>query len=418
MGKKTRKLSLMGRRRFIKTLSTLGLSSVTLNYISKESLAEQSDNLDDEVPYVKFLATNNPDANYADADESGRAPVYETIPYDKWVDIQTTHDAAAKINSLLASITASNLVRASVRSIVSGQHRKQVVNVRWTTLKLIVESSTQNPSEQPNQRTKEVSPEVPFDAVVEQIPDTVVGYTSNGNESREIEVRITKETKIQQAKYFKSKYRPVPAGCKMTKGGNTHEGTLGTPAYSRDRDDHGFVTAGHLFTDTDQRAHQPHEPFGGGNRIGYSDERVEETYHDSAFIRRDSEDLYTYDVAKDGGGTEEWPIDGIVTWDHIKNKQPDNWGLTLQGWSSGRNSGDVYDTYSGDQTHEKTFSTRVDSLGGDSGGPHYKKTTDSSGNDWVYIAGIHGWGTEGVKNAEATAMEAVEGKLNVDVRSA
>lgn len=399
----TSELGQMGRRRFARTLSAFGLSATTVQYLSQETLAKQTGSLRDRVPYVAYLASDNPDGVDDERDETGRAPIYETIEYEAWEHVQALHDAADQINDRLRALPGANLVRASVRRVTDGQNSKLVPNVEYTTLET---------------RDGVQEPAISFDRVVSEVPSRVTGHVGTGSKKRVVDtydVRFEQSTQRQQ-NYYTDKYRPVPGGCKLTKGGNTHVGTLGTPAYSNDLNEHTWVTAGHLFEDTDQRAHQPKEPFLGGNRIGYCHSRIEGAFHDSAVIDRDSEDDDLYDMAKDGGGTEGWLIDGIVTWDTILNKEEaGGWNLTLQGLATGRNSGELYDVYNG-IGRSKYFKIRVASDDGDSGGPHFKKVTND-GMEYVYIAGIHMRGSEdpSIKDAQATAMSAIEDAQNVSV---
>lgn len=127
---------------------------------------------------------------------------------------------------------------------------------------------------------------------------------------------------------------------------------------------------------------------------------------------------YEYDVATDSCGSEGWPVDGIVTWDSIKFHQDDpDYELYVQGRSSGRHQGSIEQTWIGSQNHQKAFSVDASkSAKGDSGGPHFRKVTDSYGNEWTYMAGVTVGNTSN-DNVGATAVEAVEDYFDVFVDS-
>ena len=61
----------MGKRRFLKTLAGFGVSGTTLQYITKDALAQQTSDVKKEVPYVKALRNTG---------DGERTPIYGTIP--------------------------------------------------------------------------------------------------------------------------------------------------------------------------------------------------------------------------------------------------------------------------------------------------------------------------------------------------
>lgn len=390
----------MGRRRYLKNLKALGISGLSLRFLSQNSLAKQTGDLKDEVPYVAYLAANNPEAEFSDADENGRAPIYRKMAYDEWVYTEGVHNAALAINNKLKKASNSDLITTRVGSAGTGSERNLAVKVDYWKLREV------------NGSTR--TPDIDFESIIDLLPDkqsAEVGEGRNNPSVEGIDVLVDKKVAEQQA-YFDSKYRPVPGGCKIAEAGiegyDADSGTLGTPAYHHGENEHVMVSAGHLIDNSGQRCHQPSEPLGGGNRIGYMRENSVLNKFDAEWIELDPEDDFDYDIAADGGGTEGWNIDGIIGWGTIKGMVDTGYDLYLQGKTTGRNSGELtgYDTGTGN--NEKRLWIDVDSDKGDSGGPHYRKI-----GDYIYIAGIHGWGS-GTK-AVATAMEAIEDEFGLEV---
>ena len=401
-----RKLGRMGRRRFVETLSSLGISGTTLAYLSQETLAERTGDLEDEVPYVAYLASENPEAEFADADETGRAPIYRTIPHDEWAIDECAQDAATRLNQLLESeLQDSKQVNAGVTTTVSGHRRKKVVTVNYTTVE------TRN--------GRRVSPSAEFDEVSALVPDTVTGQVGDGIEQidREFDVKIS-ERQIRKQSYYDCDYRPsVPAGCQVAtvdfNEGSQYLGTTTTPAHrSSDAGDIVMVASGHVL-DQSSNGTLYHPQY--DDSYGSIDEYLVGDLFDAGIVPVSE---YDYDIADDSCGSEGWPIDGIVTWDTIKHREGDSdYELTVQGRTSGRHQASIENTGTGSSSHEKMFSIDTSATkDGDSGGPHYRTLTDSYGNEWTYVAGVH-VGLTSANNAAATAMEEVENYFDVVVDS-
>ncbi|WP_154658608.1 hypothetical protein [Halopiger djelfimassiliensis] len=400
--KDTSELARMGRRRFVNALASLGISGVTLNYMSQETLAKETDNLGDEVPYVAYLANNNPEAEYEDADRNGRAPIYRTLEFDKWVEIESIHNAARKLNQELSErFEDGEFLLSSVSSTVSGHRRKLVVTAQYTT----IETAT----------GETLEPSISYEEFVDSLSVEIEGGVGRDEytHQRIFDVEPKKVTRTQTA-HFDSEYRPVPGGCQATKKIDETSAevmTTATPVYDSEDNDQQLVTSGHglLSTDSDE-VYQPLPD----DQFGTTGEAIAESAFDAGIVDTDS---YTHDIANSSGGTEGWPIDGIVTWDSIKSHVDDtDYELTVQGRSTGRETGYIYDTATGSASYQKAFGVSDTAKKGDSGGPAFRKTTDSYGNDWTYIAGVIGWQGE-QDTTVCTAMEAVEDKFDVYIKS-
>lgn len=399
---KISQLRQMGRRRFLNTLGKMGISATTLSYITKDSLAELTGDLEETVPYVAYLEHTNHEAVVQGTEAPKRKPIYETIPYDKWVQIEARNHAAQKIQKQIQSFTSSDLVSTGIRSIVSGHKRRNIIEVDYTTLRTTT--------------GKTFEPDVNFSTVQERIPDKIDGKAGEGGDSRtitDIPIRINKVEHIQQSDCYFDEYRPVPAGCWIET--SSEKGTTGAVATDKETGNDVLLTAAHVVSSSETEVHQPYEfdeTIGAAGRVKKDGDKF-----DAATI--EPTELVTRDFARSGGNSYMgWPIKGIVAWDKIKNNVGNtDYKLYLQGHKTCRNKGYITEKTNApfDLSCDLTFQINVDSESGDSGGPHFDVRTDSDGNEVAYIAGIHGWQGDTDSEAKATAMKAVENCLNVEV---
>ena len=77
---------LMGKRRFMKALSKLGLSATAVSQMSKSTLAKLTDDPKKEVPRVKHVSgpaiDHDPEDGFVDYEDA--EVEYYTIPRDEW----------------------------------------------------------------------------------------------------------------------------------------------------------------------------------------------------------------------------------------------------------------------------------------------------------------------------------------------
>lgn len=122
----------------------------------------------------------------------------------------------------------------------------------------------------------------------------------------------------------------------------------------------------------------------------------------------DSEDNVSYKLADyDPNTYQRREIGGIWSWDAITAWNGGSTKLTLQGITTGRSSGTVEKTY----PNTRNYAISASSANGDSGGPHYRRRSDTS--DDLLIAGVHSGSNSA--GAVATAMEKVENYFSLTV---
>lgn len=210
--------------------------------------------------------------------------------------------------------------------------------------------------------------------------------------------------------YYDYEYSSVPAGCQFTPtdGG---ECTVGTPAYSHDKNTGVLITAGHCI-DPDEIAYQPSSSRTVGSATNNNEEHT--PYFDAGEI--DASVPIEFDIASDSPDSYEgWPIQGIKTWDWIKAEEHNNdYGVYKQGRTSGRKSGNIIATAGGGGVSNECkgyFELDASCQGGDSGGPHF--ILEEEGTNIVsYIIGIT---ASGIDTTFATAMDFIECQYDVTV---
>ena len=396
---KTRDLRKMNRRNFVKSLAGIGISGATLRYMTKDALAEVTDNPKKEVPRLRSLRHTNHQEIVEEGKPPEVEPVYDTIPRDEWAVTESAFDAERKINRAIRQIDDTGLVLAGVTETTSGQHSKKAIEVRYIEHEI------------PN--GEKVKPNVPAEEISKSLPSKASGTAGKGDNSvtvRDIPVTIEKVTHELQT-YYDSDYRPVPGGCSMECEGD-NPGTTCTPAYDNDTGEYVIVTAAHAITGVEagHDVEQPVDTSFDSNYIGVSTSDAyfldtadtNQTLFDAATV--DLEDGlgdvdHKYALADNSGGYAE-EIYGTIAWASIKDMENnENYKLTKQGRTTGRKSGHIF--WASDTA--KVFETTADTKGGDSGGPHF-----SIDDGLALIAGVHNYGPEdGTYYSGATAMEAV-----------
>jgi hypothetical protein len=390
----------------------MGLSATTLKYITPDTLQKKTGDVRDEIPYVAYLASNNPAAEESERDpETGRAPVYKKMAYDRWVSIKGVHNAAEKVNKKIhRKFDTDGAIVAGVKYVVSGQKRKPIVNIKVQTIE--------------KRDGKRVSPDISpgsHDSIREKVdnnlPDKVDGeFADLGTVVEDVEIQVTEMVKPEQThngEYlydcdeYDVEYRPIQGGCQAGRGFDGADFTLGTLTHDSG-DTPYIVSCSHCVDDNvGVEVEQPD----GGNRIGESDQVQNVFNFDACTIELDDPSSAEYGIADEWGGSERG-IDGTLTWSELQTMEDNAESLNKQGEYTCRSSGEVvslYESYSNGYKDVHIDGSTADSHGGDSGGPYY----DVAGAfDYAYIAAIHAWGTT---NPSGTAMVSIEDEFNVYV---
>jgi hypothetical protein len=314
---------------------------------------------------------------------------------------ETAHDAARRLEAAFASRIAAAVdggvpdptanLKFGVTTVTSGHAPTKAVAVDYRRLVARDGSVV-------------AEPHVSLDWVRDAAPETAVGSAGEGDHRvvrRDIPVVVRERDQCRQA-YYDGKYRPVPGGCQVEDESDDDIGTLCTPAWDGDHGEYVLTTAGHVTGGSQGHdMHQPHWSVYAGNYIGDSDKGLATSDFDAATIRLSGVD-HRYRMAGSDPGTYSESIYGTLGWDTIKDHEGDtSYHLTLQGRTTGRNTGYIETTYS-----DKTFWTAVHS-----GGTHFR---NDPYYDYAYIAGVHAWGSSD-NDAGATYIGKVEDYFNLDV---
>jgi len=241
----------------VKTLSGIGVSAGALRYMSKETLAQLTDDPKDRVPRLYGWKLKNPgEYNGRSRLENPpeREPEYYTIPRDKWVRVQTAHNAAEKLSRLLQeeyySEGHSGIIDPAVTAITRGQKPQKAVVANY-----IREIGT-------NDRIIS-EPTITKEELEELVPDEMSGKAGQGKYSETVEsIPVTVDVikhkltggcnqyDCASGDYFDYKYEDsdgdhvVPSGCQMNVL-NSGGGPCTTGVRAWDGEKLVMITAGH-----------------------------------------------------------------------------------------------------------------------------------------------------------------------------
>lgn len=398
------KLNRMGRRRFLQTLAGFGVSTASLPYLTKEVLGQVVDNPREEVPYVKLHRHTN-HREIMPGTPPKREPVWDTIPREKWVRVESAHDAAEKINEMIRKNFNSTWITAGVSSR-DGDPYEKVIVVEYTEM------------EHADGRTS--TPSAPSSEVKDLLPNTISGTAGEGRKEWKMEnipVRF-KEIERKEAEscvgdVYNTEYDKIPGGCK------TEDGTCCTPAMT-DAGDEAMIHCAHLNKDY---LSQPTDSKSGADLK--LNNKISSNSNDMADYRPYFPDQDTgflqWRLADEDGTVKQPEIYGIVTWETIKNKEGTDYTLKQQGDRTGIESGTITHAIK-KSTGEKNVRTDCHSGGGDSGGPVYHEFYNSHLNRHeVYIAYINSWHTSNSDgecpgdDSGGNSLEYVENQLGLTV---
>ncbi|WP_232688716.1 hypothetical protein [Halobacterium zhouii] len=398
MSEKIRKLDRMGRRRFIKTLSGIGVSATALNYLSQESLADTVGDISDEVPEVALLAYNNPDATFKDADETGRAPIYRTIPRHRWQINHAAMNAAKRVQQAVEKQLGGKQDDVGVEVRSDGDSVANRIVIVSTTLEGYTDSTTD------------------LDAIHDATPRKAQGVVGSGQHEYKQQFPVdVEEVHVIPQHYYDSDYDgSIPGGCELgiqVELAN-YFGTSTCGAVREDNHGKAMISAGHFI----DRAHpsdvnevnQPQY----GEVVGTHGWDWESGYFDAGFAYHNEGISQGTQLANDSGGRKPEQIDGIIPYNAIKGSIGDeSYSLNIQGCRTGHH--DVYPTgiRMGPNENDYQFKTSIgDTKEGDSGGPHYKYD-----NGYIYIGGVHAGISKEDNEPVATSAEYVENQFNLKI---
>lgn len=373
---KTRDLRKMNRRNFLSKLSAMGISGAALQYMTKDALAEVTDDPKDEVPRLAYVIREDPD-------DDERQAIYYTIPYDKWKRIQATNKAFRNIKEKLYKKDLLHTVKVSVAT--------HPTNIKQVSVEYIVDSSeTSNLFEDTSAVVPSTTSAKLDGELIENIP---VSLDRVNNPITEPENKEDFNTESNNH-YFDEAYDDIPAGCKMT---GKRGGTVGFEA-TKGNDDV-LITAAHNFIypwedeDDLEKGARMTQPQYIDNKAGELSDWVYNEYAEDAAVVTLEPDNGTsrYHAAKGGGYRYDKYTAGIIAWDLIEDEELE---LKRQGMVSGWGTGDI--THTNPDTYE--FRINLSSEEGGSGGPVYNEidghanamggitTRDWAGNETIVFA--------------------------------
>lgn len=368
----------MGRRGFVKYLTTLGMGTGAIQYISQDAFAAKAADPKDEMVIPTKRKIKNPEKL---RDGLPKNPplemetIYERVPFDEWARTETAHAAAVNISKKLKSEFSGNVGNV----LVSTDHRRsgaqKEIIVRTKSNKLV-------------------------ESIQAVLPNTASGTIGTGSDTTTqtgIPVRVEQQSITLDE--FEYDYSPDPGGAhgESVYNNNADDITFFQLFYNGSAGEYQMATAGHAFEengDTVDSFAQPDDSPYPDNRLGYSwDYRYDPVYDsngdlidvnfDAGLISPDSDSDVTTKIAG-SNGNYKGDIAGYYTYSKIKNEEGNtSWKVKLQG-----SSGGVYEGYINTTDPVDTFyGCSFDAIGGDSGGPYFRR--DSA--DQINTIGVHSY---------------------------
>lgn len=380
-----RRYSVMGRRRFMDSLASLGLSASALGLLSKDAVAAKTDDPSDEIVIPTKVQIKNPEKL---RDGVPKDPphemetITERVPYEEWARTEAAHDAALRVADGLRSKFGQKPGRVLVRTSRGGRASKEVV-VRTST-------------------------DAAVQSVLDTVPATVQGKVGSGRKERTVgQFPVAVEPRPVSYDQFDSQYRPVPGGCEIwgydssdncSNGLSTNGGLTSFQAfYNGDAGEYQLATAGHGFENggTVFDGWTQAEPTSCdldrqvGTEWNYrldaetdNNGNIQDVNFDAGLLSSSGASFNT--KLADSGGSYKGEIAGYYTWSKVKQEEGNSsWTVNLQGISSGVVSGHVTAV----DPEDKFFTTSFNAQGGDSGGSYYR--LDSANQ--INTIGIHSY---------------------------
>lgn len=376
------KLSGMGRRRFLKTMSALGLSGAGIEYLTKDAVAEATGNPKDEVPFTAQIRLKNPERLKGGhpGEHLEMEPVIETMPRDRWVRIESAHKASKRLYRTLQQRFDDNSITVGVVTGDSGNKKLLVTRERLKHVPISDQS-------------------VQSDEIKAALPSTVSETVGNGKYEKSMTGMSVsfEEVGHEYFDYYSYDYNDTvgtPGGCEIEAVNlNTNKGSIGTvaqPVYNKDSSSYELLTAGHVL-ESRNKVYQP--LYNGGDLLGKTQKVQNQGSPTTGDINGDgktdyykptnvdagtfSTSDYRYNLAGNGGSTDyDAQITGYWTWNKIKSEEDTGWQVTKQGTKTRRTSGDIFYT----DSNRKWFATHATGDHGDSGGIIYRKDASGTAN--------------------------------------
>ncbi|WP_396613554.1 hypothetical protein ACH9L7_16585 (plasmid) [Haloferax sp. S1W] len=345
--------------------------------MSKESLAQLTDDPKNEVPRLKYIKHTNHEevveaAKQGQSIKLEREGVYHTIPREDWAEIEGAKKAYKRVNESVRKSFQSDNVNVRI-----GNNKKE--NKR--DFKIIVEFRYYEDGEKEN-----IADDV-LNSLRESLPSSTsesISYGKNSVEVENIPIKFEK-TRLVQTDYYTKKYDDVPAGAAGTFIlGTENQCTYCTPCfvYKPTETTWGWLTAGHCVNaNEDERAYQPSNANNGAVGESYKARHV--SGYDVAVIENDGRNT-KWDVASNSTFNDYmgWPIKGHTPIDRIEELCQNSTTVYQQGRTSGRTTARV-DNFDDYEVEIHRYDSQTDK--GDSGGCYFEKDS----NDDVYIIGVH-----------------------------
>lgn len=379
MTRKTRRLASMGRRRFVKYLSGIGVSAPLINNITTDGLLSITSDPNKEVPYIRRWVHSNHE-EVTNGQKPDREPIYDTISRDKWVKVESAFDGARQLNTLLKKNFGQNtLVDAGVTKI--GRNSEHAVVVNYSTL---VEDT-------PMGTSVRETPTPSVEMVEDLAPSKINGVAGRDGEKswtvQDIPVIVEQKERFDGGScgdWYNTEYGDtIPAGTQIAMG-NGSGGTTGSPAYAGGSLGNTMVSCAHVLNETN-RVYQPDANV--SNRDGTVVETTKNYYDDHGYFDDNNGEHFQHKLAHNNGGTKNLQIQGTVSWQTIKNNTGnENYTVKKQGGRTGVTQGHIKDSYN----RGKRLFITAGSDRGDSGGPMYRT---QNGN--VYMVGVYAWSHNG-----------------------
>lgn len=371
-------LTKMGRRRFTKVASALGISATSLRFGTQEGLAEAMDRPKDEVSYVSRMKVIEDE----DGTPIGREPIYDTIPRDEWVDLETTTEVQRQVTSQLErQFPDSPSLHASITAMDDSP----------TGFGVVVQYAERHKAD-----GTVLTPAASREAVESALPDTLdatAGKDKWTQKRSDIPVVVTE--KVIEKQCYSHDWTDIPGACDLN--GGTANGTF------YHNDEYHLITAGHVVD-------APKSDWGNPDKAdsdGYVLDKVDQSNRDYALLRTYSNNANP--MIRNDSSTNpdtDYYIYGAYTDDTIRNDFL-NTGRTAkyQGRVTGRVSTEVV-AWSDNDTSlntDQSFQVQQDAQGGDSGGVIFDIDSDDNG---VWMMGvIFDYGYYGARCNSAESVE-------------
>lgn len=420
-----RKISRMGRRGYLKYLSSIGVATAGMSSLTKSTLAKPVDNPEKEIPIIAAYVPTDAETSKNDSGAREAKELIKSTRKDRWFNTQAAEKAADRLQNTLEEEFGSKHISVSIRGAPSDDgHTKKIVAKRLT-------NTTITRSEENGQVEKtHHEPNFSLDELKETLPSQMsaeVSRKSNVEKIRDIPVIGEADTETP-VNYYDEKYRPVPGGCRIHVY-NSYDadytlGTAGELAYSEDRNREEMITAGHMFylydkDKTYEHAQQPGKNYGyGDNRIGeradYKYERENDSssgkvLFDAGTFSEDSSVEFTYSLAESNN-----EFSGYYSWDYIANDMCGNTSETViqQGTETGRTTGYVKDT----DASRDFVTTTANVENSDSGGPIFTSDTNQSiGVAITSLGADYDNNSNSYRNCKGNAVESIFCELNLQI---